>query len=135
MPKLEGEKQFEMHIREHELLLEKRKKWELMGIRGVLIFFIVLTEVVPYFQHSRMLDLWHSFSPIIRISSYVGLLLLQYLLNKRISERKLGVHLAHLKELVREMQYKKCARYEVSVRLTTSCYYQKKIFDLLMIDR
>jgi hypothetical protein len=90
---------------EHQInLLEKRKKWELAGMRGVLIFFITLTEVVPYFQHYRMLDLWHSFSPVIRISTYLLLLFLQYFLNKRISQRNLGVHLAHLKNLVKEMQ-------------------------------
>src|ERR1700716_322071 len=40
---------------EHQInLLEKRKKWELAGMRGGLIFFMTLTEVVPYFQHYRM---------------------------------------------------------------------------------
>ena len=90
---------------EHQInLLEKRKKWELAGMRGGLIFFMTLTEVVPYFQHYRMLDLWHSFSPVIRISTYLLLLFLQYFLNKRISQRNLGVHLAYLKNLVKEMQ-------------------------------
>jgi hypothetical protein len=84
-------------------LLEKRKKWELAGMRGVLLFFIALTEIVPYFQHYRMLDYWHSLSPVIRIGTYAVLLVLQYIFNRRISERNLGRHLAYLKTLVKEM--------------------------------
>lgn len=84
-------------------LLESRKKLELIGMRAMLLFLIVLTEVVPYFQHYRMLDLWHSFSPIIRFSAYAVLLGMQYFINRRISQRNIGVHLAHLKELMNEM--------------------------------
>lgn len=84
-------------------LLERRMKLELIGMRGGLLFFIVLAEVIPYFQHYRMLELWHSFSPVIRIMTYVVLLILQYFINRRISQRNLGVHLAHLKKLMNEM--------------------------------
>lgn len=86
------------------LLLEKRANLEIMGLRVILIFFIVLTEVVPYFQHYRMLDLWHSLNPLIRFGSYSGLLLLQFLLNKRLKQKKVGRHLDYLKELVKEME-------------------------------
>ena len=84
-------------------LLESRKKLELMGMRGVLIFFIILAEIVPYLQHYRVLDLWHSFSPVIRFSAYALLLCLQYFMNRKISERNIGVHLAHLKQLMNEV--------------------------------
>ena len=84
-------------------LLESRMKLELIGMRGVLLFFIVLAEVVPYLQHYRLLDLWHSFSPVVRIITYMILLFLQYFMNRRISQRNLGVHLAHLKKLMNEM--------------------------------
>jgi hypothetical protein len=86
-------------------LLEKRMNWEIIGLRCILLFFITLTEVVPYLQHYRMLDKWHSLSPVVRISAYTGLLLLQYFLNRRIKERKVGRHIRYLKELVKEMQY------------------------------
>jgi hypothetical protein len=84
-------------------LLESRMKLELIGMRGVLLFFILLAEVIPYLQHYRMLGLWHSFSPIIRFSAYVVLLCMQYFINRRISQRNIGVHLAHLKEMMNEM--------------------------------
>jgi hypothetical protein len=85
-------------------LLEKRAKLEIVGLRVALLFFIVLTEVVPYFQHYRMLDKWHSLPFIIRLSAYATLLLLQYVLNRRIKQRKVGRHLDYLKELVNEMR-------------------------------
>jgi hypothetical protein len=85
-------------------LLEKRTKLEIIGMRMVLLFFALLIEVVPYFQHYRMLDKWHSLPFVVRLSSYTGLLLLQYFLNKRIKERKVGRHLSHLKQVVFQMQ-------------------------------
>lgn len=85
-------------------LLEKRKKWELMGMRGVLLFFMALTELVPYFQHYRLLDYWHALSPVIRFGTYAALLGLQYVINRRVSERNVGRHLAYLKTLVSELQ-------------------------------
>jgi hypothetical protein len=84
-------------------LLERRKKLELIGMRGVLVFFIILAEVVPYLQHYRMLDLWHSLPPVVRISAYALLLCLQYFTNRMISQRNIGVPLARLKQLMNEI--------------------------------
>jgi hypothetical protein len=92
------------NLEQHIDLLEKRKKIELLGMRGVLLFFIVLTEVVPYLQHYRMLDKWHSLPVVIRFGAYAMLLLLQYRLNESISQKKVGRHLDYLKSLVKEMQ-------------------------------
>lgn len=85
-------------------LLEKRARLELSGLRCVLLFFVLLVEIVPYFQHYRMLDKWHSLSPFIRFGAYGALLLFQYILNPRLKERRIGRHLAYLKELVDQMQ-------------------------------
>lgn len=85
-------------------LLEKRASLEINVLRGILIFFVILVEVVPYIQHYKMLDKWHALSPGIRFGSYAALLLLQYFLNKRIREHKVGRHLAYLRTLVDEMQ-------------------------------
>jgi len=85
-------------------LLEKRADWQMMGVRGVLIFFIFLLEVLPYAQHYRMLDKWHSLPVAVRFGAYAGLLLLQYFMNKKIKQRKVGRYLTYLKELVKEMQ-------------------------------
>jgi len=85
-------------------LLEKRANLEVAGIRGVLLLFIALLEIVPYFQHYRMLEKWHSLPLMVRVGFYAAFLLLQYVLNKKIKQRKVGRHLAYLKELVNEMQ-------------------------------
>lgn len=85
-------------------LLETRMKWKKTGLMFALIFFIALTEIVPYFQHYRMLDKWHSLSPVLRYLAYAGLFVLQYFANTRVNERRYGSHLKYLKELVKEMQ-------------------------------
>jgi hypothetical protein len=85
-------------------LLEKRISQNLIGIRVALLLFILLTEILPYFQHFRMLNTWHSLSPFIRFGAYGGLLLFQYFISRSVSRRKFGQHIAYLKELVKEMQ-------------------------------
>ena len=85
-------------------ILETRLKRKIIALRAALIYFILLTEVVPYFQHYRMLDKWHSLSPLVRFGSYAGLLLLQYFFSAKIIRRKFGTHLNYLKDLVHEMQ-------------------------------
>ena len=85
-------------------LLETRLKWKIIGLRVALLFFIVLVEVVPYFQHYRMLDKWHSLSPLIRFGTYTGFLILQYFLSRIVSERKFGSHIKYLKSLINEMR-------------------------------
>ncbi|HKB44152.1 MAG TPA: hypothetical protein VKC90_07175 [Chitinophagaceae bacterium] len=84
-------------------LLETRLKWKLIGLRIMLLFFIVLVEVVPWFQHYRMLDKWHSLSPLIRFGAYAAFLVLQYFLSRIVSERKFGGHIKYLKALINEM--------------------------------
>ena len=85
-------------------LLETRLKWKLIGLRIILLFFIVLVEVIPYFQHYRMLDKWHSLSPFIRFGTYATFLVLQYFLSRIVSDRKFGGHINYLKELMKEME-------------------------------
>jgi len=85
-------------------LLETRLKWKLIALRIVLLFFVILVEIVPYFQHYRMLDKWHSLSPLIRFGSYAAFFVLQYFLSRIVSERKFGGHIKYLKALMSEMQ-------------------------------
>ena len=86
-------------------ILEKRFKWHIMGVRIALVFFILLTEIVPYFQHYRMLDKWHSAPWVLRYAVYALLLVVQYSLSMKVWDRKFGSHLKYLKDLVKEMQY------------------------------
>lgn len=83
--------------------LEKRASLELVGLRCVLLFFVLLVEVVPYFQHYRMLDKWHALSLWLRLSTYAGLFLLQYAINKGLKEKRVGRHIAYLKNVVSQM--------------------------------
>ncbi len=85
-------------------LLEKRMRWELIGLRCALLFFILLTEIVPYFQNYRMLNKWHSLNPLIRYGCYVALILIQYFLNRKLARQKVSRHIDYLRSLVREMR-------------------------------
>ena len=90
---------------EHQInLLQKRANLEIIGLRCVLLFFVLLVEVLPYFQHYRMLDKWHSLPPLARFGAYAALLTLQFILNRRIKQRKVGRHLDYLKGLVEHMK-------------------------------
>jgi hypothetical protein len=92
------------NLEQQAFILEKRLQQNLIGIRIALLFFIVLTEVLPYFQNFRMLNTWHSLSPFIRFGAYAVLFLFQYVVSRKVSQRKFGQHIAHLKELVQQMQ-------------------------------
>lgn len=85
-------------------LLETRLRWKLIGLRVILLFFIALVEIVPHFQHYRMLDKWNSLSPLIRLGTYAAFFVLQYFLSKMVSERKFGGHINYLKSLMKEMR-------------------------------
>ncbi|HLP53430.1 MAG TPA: hypothetical protein VK151_00290 [Fluviicola sp.] len=93
-----------VNLQQQIALLEKRMQLETHFKRIILLFLVLLVEVVPYFQYYSMLDKWHSLPVLVRSGSYAGLLLLQFLLNKKLRERRTGEQLAHLKELVQEME-------------------------------
>lgn len=92
------------YLQQQITIVQTNLKRTVIGIRIALLYFIVLTEVLPYFQHYSMLDKWHAVSPFIRFSAYAVLLIVQYFVNKRVAQRKYGRHLAYLKELAKEMQ-------------------------------
>ena len=85
-------------------VLQERLNWLVIGLRITLPFFVILLEVVPYFQHYRMLDKWHSLSLFFRFACYISLFLIQYFIGKKIIYRKFGSHIEYLKELVRQME-------------------------------
>jgi hypothetical protein len=89
---------------EHQILiLETRQRQKLIGIRVAMLFFIVLLEVLPYFQNLRMLNKWHSLSPFIRVAAYIVLFLFQYFMTGMVSRRRFRRHIDYLKELVKQM--------------------------------
>ena len=92
------------YLEQQITVVQTNLKRTIIGIRIALLYFIILAEVLPHFQHYRMLDKWHAVAPSIRFSAYAGFLILQYFVNKKVAERKYGVHLTYLKELTKEMQ-------------------------------
>jgi hypothetical protein len=92
------------NLEQQVILLEKRTRLEIVGLRVVLAFFIVLVEMLPYFQHYRMLDKWNSLNVFIRFGAYAGIALLQYVLTKNLKERKVGRHIKNLKQLASQLQ-------------------------------
>ena len=84
-------------------ILEKRLQWNLVALPVVLLFFILLTEIMPFIGHNRIVDRWHTVHPLFRIGTYVILFTAQYFLSRKVTARKYGQHLLHLKELVKQM--------------------------------
>lgn len=84
-------------------VLSQRLKWQRIGVRAVVLIFIAMLEVLPFFLHGRMLDKWHALSPFIRFAAYAAFLLFQYFVSRSFQERKFGQHLSRLKELVKEL--------------------------------
>ena len=90
---------------EHQVeVLETSQKWKIIGLRIAMLYFIILCEILPYFQHIRMLDKWHALSPFIRFGAYAFFLILQYFVNRKVSYNRFGQHLTYLKELLKQMQ-------------------------------
>ena len=85
-------------------MMEQRLRWQNIGARVVILFLILLLEVIPLYQHVRMLDTWNSLSPLIRFSSYAAYLVFQYYISRSVTRRKFGKHLDHLKYLLKEVK-------------------------------
>ncbi len=103
--KMEGmDGKVKSNLEQQTVILETRIRQKLMGIHTAFLLFIILLEVLPYFQHFRMLDKWHSLSPFIRFGAYAALFLYQYFVTRMGSRRGSEQHLAKLKELVKQMQ-------------------------------
>lgn len=92
------------NLEQQIFILEKGVRQNLMGIRMALVLFIILIEVLPYFQHFRMLNTWHSLSPYTRYGAYTALFLFQFFVTRILTRRKFVKHIDHLKEFVKEMQ-------------------------------
>ena len=102
MEKMDG--QVKSNLEEHVSLLEQRMKWQNIGARIVILFFIVLLEVIPHYQHLRMLDKWHALSPAIRFSSYAAFMIFQYFLSNAVKRKRFGRHIDYLKQLLNELR-------------------------------
>jgi hypothetical protein len=85
-------------------ILETRLRWKRIFLPLVALFFFALVEILPAYQHFRMLDKWHALPVMTRIASYAGFLLLQYFANKWVTWKKFGSHLEYLKKLIKELE-------------------------------
>lgn len=103
--KMEGmDGKVKSNLEQQIVILETRNRQKLNGLRSAFLLFIVLLEVLPYFQNFRMLNKWHSLSPFIRVGGYIALFSFQYFVSLTVNRRNFGKHIAHLKELVKQMQ-------------------------------
>jgi len=91
------------NLEQQIFILESRLRQNLIGIRVALLFFIILIELLPYFQNFKMLNTWHSLSPFIRFGAYAALILFQYFVSRIVRQRKFGQHINHLKDLIKQM--------------------------------
>jgi hypothetical protein len=85
-------------------ILETRLRWKRIFLPLVALFFFALVEILPGYQHFRMLDKWHALPVLTRIVSYAGFLLLQFFANRWVTWRKFGSHLDYLKKLIKELE-------------------------------
>lgn len=97
------DEQVKQNLEQHLALLERRMRGQMISARVVTLFLILLLEVIPLYQHLRMLDTWHALPPAVRFSSYAAFLLIQYFLSRALTQRKFGRHLDHLKKLLQEV--------------------------------
>ena len=71
--KMEGmDKNIKSNLEQQTVILEARIRQKLIGITTAFFLFIILLEILPYFQHLRMLNRWHSLSPFIRFGAYAA---------------------------------------------------------------
>ncbi|GAB3162947.1 hypothetical protein [Telluribacter humicola] len=92
------------NLEQYVTMMEKRLQWQAVGARIIIIFFILLLEVIPLFQHVRMLSTWHALPPVVRFASYAAYLVFQYYLSRALAQKKFGRHLDHLRNLLNEMK-------------------------------
>ena len=92
------------NLERYVTVLQQRLKWQRVGARIVLLIFIMMLEVLPFFFHGRMLDKWHSLSPVIRFNVYAAFLVIQYFVGGSLENRKFGQYLTYLKELTTELK-------------------------------
>lgn len=84
--------------------LETRLQWYVKGVRIMLVFMIVLLEVLMFLNLEPSFHKWQSQAIVIRLGSYLALVVLQYFVSKLLFKRKYGNHLEYVKKLVAELQ-------------------------------
>ena len=84
--------------------LENGFKSRLVIIRGAFIIFIVLLEVLMYYNQEPALAKWYAQSATIRMSAYAILITAWYFITKLIFRTRYGQHIQNLKNLVQQME-------------------------------
>lgn len=84
--------------------LENGFKWRMVIIRVAFIIFIVLLEVLMYYQQEPALAKWYGQPATVRMSAYAILITAWYFITKLIFRTKYGKHIQNLKNLVQQME-------------------------------
>jgi hypothetical protein len=84
--------------------LENGFKLRLVIIRGAFIIFIVLLEVLMYYQQEPALAKWYAQPVTVRMPAYAILITAWYFITKLVFRTKYGKHIQNLKNLVQQME-------------------------------
>lgn len=84
--------------------LENGFKWRMVIIRVAFIIFIVLLEVLIYYQQDPALSKWYAQSATSRMSAYAILITAWYFITKLVFKTRYGKHIQNLKNLVQQME-------------------------------
>jgi len=84
--------------------LEKIYRVRLIIIRAFSVLYIVLLEVLLYYNQEPSLVKWYAQPLFIRLSGYAAVLVILFFVSKYVLNHKYGRHIKYLKELVGQMQ-------------------------------
>ena len=84
--------------------LENGFKWRMVIIRVAFIIFIVLLEVLMYYNQEPALAKWYAQPVTIRMCAYAILITAWYFITKLIFRTRYGKHIQNLKNLVQQME-------------------------------
>jgi hypothetical protein len=75
-------------------------RYKLIVLPLVLLVMVILTEILPFYQHFRMLDKWHALPDLLRFGIYAAFFILQYFASRLVNKRKFGRHISQMRELL-----------------------------------
>lgn len=85
-------------------ILETGIKWRLIITRIMLVVFLVLLEILLFFNQEPSLVKWYAQPLYLRLLCYSAAVLLFFLFTKVVFKYKYSRHISYLKELVQQMQ-------------------------------
>lgn len=85
-------------------LLKNGLRWRLLITRGIIISFIILTELLMYLNIAPELENWQHQQLIWRLTVYAGYIIFFYLVTKFATDLRYKKHILRLEELIEQMK-------------------------------